>query len=79
MNKLKPGAVPKITTNGADYALRDNISQFVNAATKYGVSKNDLFQTVDLFEKKNIALVTQSIEAVRRQAEKNGFVQKPVN
>jgi len=66
MNKLKPGSVGKITTKGGGFALRENVSQFCNAAKAYGVPDNELFQTVDLFEKKNIAQVTLAIHALGR-------------
>ena len=66
MNKLKPGAVAKITTKGGAFALRENISAFQKAAMSYGVPDNELFQTVDLFEKKNIPQVTLSIHALGR-------------
>ena len=67
MNKLKPKAVPKITTKGGGFALRENVNAFCNAARKYGVPDNELFQTVDLFEKKNIAQVTLAIHSLGRQ------------
>lgn len=73
MNKLQPGAIPKITTKGGGFALRENVSQFCNAAHKYGVPDNELFQTVDLFEKKNIPQVTMAIHALGRYAQKNGY------
>jgi hypothetical protein len=74
MNKLKPGAVAKITTKGGGFALRENVSVFCNAARAYGVPDNELFQTVDCFEKKNIGQVTLAIHALGRQAQKNGYV-----
>jgi hypothetical protein len=73
MNKLQPGIIPKITTKGGDFALRENSGCFNTAAGKYGVPVTELFQTVDLFEKKNIAQVTMTIHAVGRQAQKKGF------
>ena len=66
MNKLKPNAVAKITTKGGGFALRENVASFCNAAHKYGVPDNELFQTVDLFEKKNIPQVTLAIHALGR-------------
>lgn len=66
MNKLSPGSVAKITTKGGAFALRANIELFNKAARSYGVSDNELFQTVDLFEKKNIAQVTLAIHALGR-------------
>ncbi len=38
-----------------------------NAARAYGLPDAELFQTVDLFEKRNIAQVTQCIHALGRQ------------
>lgn len=73
MNKLQPGAIPKITTKGGGFALRENASVFCSAAQKYGVPATELFQTVDLFEKKNIPQVTMAIHALGRYAQKNGF------
>ena len=41
--------------------------QIENAARDYGLLDADLFQTVDLYEKRNIAQVTQCIFALGRQ------------
>lgn len=40
--------------------------RFLNAAQKYGVDKVDLFPTNDLWELKNISVVTQCIFAIAR-------------
>lgn len=40
--------------------------RFQKACVKYGVPDVDLFQTTDLFDRKNIALVTTTIFAVGR-------------
>ena len=66
MNKLQPGIVGKINTSGGDYKMMDNLSQFQKACVKYGLADVDLFQTTDLWDYKNIALVTQTIFAVGR-------------
>jgi hypothetical protein len=66
MNKIKPGAVAKITSKGGAFALRENVSAFQAAARAYGVPDNELFQTVDLFEKKNIPQVTLAIHSLGR-------------
>lgn len=73
INKLAPKSVAKITTKGGGFALRENVNAFTNAARKYGVPDNELFQTVDLFEKKNIGQVTLCIHALGRQAQKHNF------
>ena len=66
MNKLKPNSIAKITTKGTGFALRENAAKFCTAAQAYGVPDNELFQTVDLFEKKNIPQVTMAIHALGR-------------
>jgi hypothetical protein len=43
-----------------------NFCRFQRSAVKYGVADIDLFQTTDLWDRKNIALVTQTIFAVAR-------------
>ncbi|KAG8227713.1 hypothetical protein J437_LFUL007995 [Ladona fulva] len=68
MNKLQPGIIAKVNLSGGDYKMMDNISQFQKACVKYGVPDVDLFQTVDLWEKKNIVNVTMTIFAVGRTA-----------
>jgi hypothetical protein len=40
--------------------------RFQKACTKYGLADVDLFQTTDLWDFKNVALVTQTIFAVGR-------------
>lgn len=66
MNKLKPGIIQKINVSGGDYKMMDNISQFQRAAAHWGVGDTDLFNANDLWDMKNIALVTQTIFAVAR-------------
>lgn len=44
----------------------ENINAFQEAIKAYGVPTADVFQTVDLFEKKDIAQVTQCIYALGR-------------
>lgn len=46
------------------------IHRFQRACVAYGVPDVDLFQTTDLWDMKNIALVTQTIFAVGRAVRK---------
>lgn len=46
--------------------MMDNLSQFQRAAVHWGVGDVDLFNANDLWDFKNIALVTQTIFAVAR-------------
>lgn len=66
MNKLKPGAIPKINTSGGQFKMMENINKFQKAIKEYGVPDIDCFQTVDLYERRNIPQVTQCIMALGR-------------
>jgi len=66
MNKLKPGAIPKINESGGQFKLMENINNFQKAIQEYGVPKIDVFQTVDLWEKKDISNVTTCLFALGR-------------
>ena len=50
----------------------ENIGKFLDEASRLGVPKHDLFQTVDLFEEKNIPRVIDSIYAFARHASSVG-------
>ncbi|CAF2382331.1 unnamed protein product [Rotaria sp. Silwood2] len=73
INKLQPGSVSKICTSGGGFKLRENVSAFQAAARAYGLPDAELFQTVDLFEKRNIPQVTQCIHALGRHAQRKKF------
>ncbi|KAG1472041.1 hypothetical protein G6F56_001773 [Rhizopus delemar] len=50
----------------------ENISIFLKGAEALGVPKHDLFQTIDLFEKKNMTQVIDSLFAISRYGYKAG-------
>jgi len=66
MNKLLPGSVKKIDKKGGGFALMQNIERFNKAAGQFGVPVRELFQTVDLWEKKNVPAVTLCLHALGR-------------
>ena len=61
-----PGCIKKIDTKGGGFALMQNIERFQEAAKAYGVPTTEVFQTVDLWERKNIPQVTQCIFSLGR-------------
>jgi len=80
MNSLAPGSIKKIhkTDTVKMAALRmnkeyENISFFLKACNEYGIDKNDLFQTVDLYEGQNLAQVQMTIFKLGGMAKKKGF------
>ncbi|KAK3578430.1 hypothetical protein CHS0354_037395 [Potamilus streckersoni] len=78
MNKLMPGCIKKIDTKGGGFALMQNIERFQVAAKQYGVPVNEVFQTVDLWEKKNIPQVTLCIHALGRVAQTRSDYSGPI-
>ncbi|KAG8199375.1 hypothetical protein JTE90_011835, partial [Oedothorax gibbosus] len=54
INKLLPGAVPKINTMKAPFKERENLEMFLKGCEMYGLKRHDLFQVNDLYEKKNL-------------------------
>lgn len=66
INKIKPGSVAKVNESGGQFKMMENINNFQKALKGYGVPDIDVFQTVDLFEKKDISQVTNTIFAIGR-------------
>lgn len=66
MNKLSPGSIPKINTQGGQFKMMENLNKFQQAVKKYGVPDLDVFQSVDLVERRNVPQVTQCIMALGR-------------
>ncbi|KAK5904522.1 hypothetical protein CesoFtcFv8_006075 [Champsocephalus esox] len=56
--------VKKIASSPAAFKQMEQISQFLNASEKYGVTKTDMFQTVDLWEGKDLAAVQRTLSAL---------------
>ena len=72
MNKLSPGSVSKINTSGPSFKMMENANRFHEAIEKYGVAKGDIFQTNDLWEKKDIANVVNTLCALGRAVSLKG-------
>ena len=63
INKISPGAVPKFKQAGPAFLLMENVQSFLKAIKKYGVADEEIFQTPDLFEARNIPQVHTYIYA----------------
>ncbi|KAL6463211.1 hypothetical protein MHYP_G00276020 [Metynnis hypsauchen] len=63
INSLYRDAKPvkKIQNSTMAFKQMEQISQFLTAAEKYGVTKSDVFQTVDLWEGKDLAAVQMTL------------------
>jgi hypothetical protein len=71
MNKIAPNSVKKFKTSGPAFLLMENISAFQKAVKAYGVPDEEIFQTPDLFEARNISQVTLCIFALARTTQKH--------
>ncbi|KAJ2358534.1 Protein kinase of the Mitotic Exit Network [Coemansia sp. RSA 2618] len=66
INALRPGAVKRINTKRLPFTQMENISNFLSAAQSLGLDSSDLFQTVDLYEGKNMPRVVMTLLAIAR-------------
>eukprot|EP00298_Acanthocystis_sp_HF-20_P002248 c12689_g1_i1.p1 GENE.c12689_g1_i1~~c12689_g1_i1.p1 ORF type:complete len:307 (+),score=153.86 c12689_g1_i1:46-921(+) len=71
INALRPGSVKKINENKMAFMQMENIASYLSACESYGVEQSALFQTVDLYEERNMNSVVTNILAVAR---KSGYV-----
>jgi len=70
INKLAPGSVKRTAKKGSgNFALMENVSAFQKGVRKYGVPDEEIFQTCDLFEFRNVPQVTMSLLALARQTQ----------
>ena len=67
MNALNPSPPIKFNTSKMAFKQMENIGKFLDAADAYGVSKVDMFQTVDLYENQNMTQVVCGIHALGRK------------
>eukprot|EP00727_Mastigamoeba_balamuthi_P004235 m51a1_g13809 hypothetical protein (134) ;mRNA; r:396819-397397 len=65
MNAFRPGWC-KFSTSTMPFKIMENINSFLEACRRCGVNTVDLFQTVDLYEAKNMTAVILCLTAVRR-------------
>lgn len=70
INQLSPDSVKKIHDSKMAFKQMENINHFLQAAQAYGVQLMDLFQTVDLFDDKNMLQVLNAIHALGGRAQK---------
>lgn len=65
-NKMTPGSVKKIQERGTPFQLMENVQRFQAFMKKWGVPEEEIFQTADLFERRNVPQVTLSLYCLAR-------------
>nr|BAC16745.1 calponin [Branchiostoma belcheri] len=78
INVLVPGSVKRINAQKMPFKQMENIGNFLTAVQGYGVPASDLFQTVDLYERRNIPAVTQCFFAMGRVAQTKPDYRGPI-
>eukprot|EP01102_Stenamoeba_stenopodia_P006461 TRINITY_DN1770_c0_g1_i2.p1 TRINITY_DN1770_c0_g1~~TRINITY_DN1770_c0_g1_i2.p1 ORF type:complete len:162 (+),score=49.27 TRINITY_DN1770_c0_g1_i2:70-555(+) len=73
INVIKPGSCPKPNASKMPFKQMENIGNFLTACGRLGQAPIDMFQTVDLFEAKNMNQVVHHIHALGRIAQRIGF------
>ncbi|KAL5110160.1 Myophilin [Taenia crassiceps] len=63
----------KANTSKISFKMMENIETFVNACAAYGVPKTGLFQTVDLFEMRNMGQVINCIYQLGTECQRHNF------
>lgn len=70
-NKLFPGSIANINHKKMAFFQRENISVYLEACKSQGMSLVDLFDTQDLFDKKNMVSVINHFFSLSSFAQKN--------
>ncbi|WP_395241828.1 hypothetical protein, partial [Salmonella sp. s51933] len=78
MNVLQPGSIKKISKLPGPFNQMENIKAFLDAVGTYGLTKEDNFVTVDLFEGRNMKQVVRTIYAIGRKAQEKNAPHPPL-
>jgi len=73
VNVIKPGSTKPPSTSAMPFKQMENIAMYLEACKSLGVTDYDLFQTVALFENKDMLAVLTSIQSLGRVAQAIGF------
>lgn len=73
VNKIKPGTIKQVGQKDLSFIKMDNITRFLQGARQLGLNSAQLFETIDLFEAKDMTAVIHTILAISRLTEKQIF------
>jgi len=66
INTIKPGTIRSVSTSKMPFKQMENVSNYLKACRTLGVAEHDLFETVDLYEQKDMGVVVTCIHALGR-------------
>lgn len=72
VNIIQPGTISKIETSKMPFKQMENITSFLRACRSMGVAEFEVFETVDLFEAKDLGSVIRCLHALSRSLQRGG-------
>lgn len=70
INVIEPNSIRKIETSNMPFKQRENISHFLQACRRMGVKEYECFETVDLFDLKDLGAVVRCLHALGRNVQR---------
>ncbi|OQR81877.1 hypothetical protein THRCLA_11321, partial [Thraustotheca clavata] len=77
-NSVDPSSRIKISSSQMPFRQMENVTAFIRACRAIGVMEFDLFETVDLYEQKDLGVVVRCLHALGRTLQKNPSYKGPI-
>lgn len=72
-NAVQPGSCASPSEMSMPFPQRENVAKYLSACTALGIKGFESFQTIDLFEDKDMHAVVTNVHALGRVAQTLGF------